>query len=358
MDKNHKIEKLMQEVKIPNSEMKLGDFKFSLESIENSTESDNFLITLPFSIDRTTQAQLVENIKNNLSDDYPKINLELASHIKAKKVQSNIPLVANIKNIIAVASGKGGVGKSTVSANLAVALNRMGAKVGLLDADLYGPSQTLMMGVRDQKPEQREGRFIPVENELGIQVMSMGFLIDDEQAVVWRGPMVSKALQQLLFFTEWDELDYLIVDLPPGTGDTQLTLSKKIPVTASVVVTTPQEIALIDAYKAISMFDKVSIPVVGIIENMSYYICSKCHAKEEIFGSGGGEKLSQKTKVELLGQVPLAYEIREAMDTGAIGEMGNYSEVYQRIAWQLVLKVAQMNDDYSHHFSNIGVEKN
>ncbi|QRN41401.1 MAG: iron-sulfur cluster carrier protein ApbC [Neisseriaceae bacterium] len=356
MDNRQKIERLLREIAIPNCDKRLGDFNFLLKSVDKGTDESNFLITLPFPINTSQKIQLVQNIKDGLSGKYSQLKFDVDFVIKAKKVQSNVARVPNIKNIIAVASGKGGVGKSTVSANLAIELNRMGAKVGLLDADLYGPSQTLMMGVRDQKPEKDKDHFIPVNNHFGIEIMSMGFLIDDDQAVVWRGPMISKALQQLLFFTKWGSLDYLIIDLPPGTGDTQLTLSKKIPVTASVVVTTPQEIALIDAGKAISMFDKVSIPVLGIIENMSYYICSNCYAKEEIFGSGGGEKLAQKTNVALLGQLPLACEIREAMDTGSIDKMGRYSELYQNIAWQLVLAIVKMSDDYSHHFSNISIE--
>lgn len=347
------IKELCKHAHIPNSQMTLGEFDISIKLVPAENLSQ-VLVQLPFPIKGHYNA-LLYSIKDSLQDQCSQVDISLQSKIRAKKVHTGISLLPNIKNIIAIASGKGGVGKSTTVASLAIELNRMGAKVGVLDADLYGPSQTLMMGVRTQKSQQKENYFMPVVNQLGIEVMSMGFLIDDNQAVVWRGPMMSKALQQLLFFTRWGELDYLIVDLPPGTGDIQLTLAQKIPVTAALVVTTPQEIALIDAQKAITMFANVSIPVIGIIENMSHHICTQCHFKEEIFASGGGEKLAQSTKIKLLGQIPLAYEIREAMDTGNIESLHKYSKLYQDIAWALVLDLARMTNDYSHHFPNIAV---
>ncbi|HRL34596.1 MAG TPA: iron-sulfur cluster carrier protein ApbC, partial [Neisseria sp.] len=265
-----------------------------------------------------------------------------------------------VKNIIAVASGKGGVGKSTTTTNLAIALSKMGARVGVLDADLYGPSQPTMLGVADGKPQQADGKLVPVVAEGGIQVMSIGFLVDPDQAVVWRGPMLSQALQQLLFQSEWADVDYLFIDLPPGTGDIQLTLSQKIPVTGSVVVTTPQDIALIDAKKAVDMFQKVNIPIFGVLENMSVHICSHCGHSEAIFGHDGGKHLADKLGVPLLGQLPLSLPVREAMDAGTVKQMQEaqpaIAEIYTHAAWALALAVADKGKDFSSRFPKIVVE--
>lgn len=285
--------------------------------------------------------------------------LEIRQNIVAHRVQAGLQTISGVKNIIAIASGKGGVGKSTTTANLATALAKMGAKVGVLDADLYGPSQPTMLGVADRQPEQREQRFIPVQNADGIQVMSIGFLIDAEQAVVWRGPMVSQALQQLLFQSEWDEVDYLFIDLPPGTGDIQLTLSQKIPVTGAVVVTTPQDVALIDARKAIDMFNKVNIPMMGVLENMSVHICSQCGHSEAIFGTDGGKTLAEKWQVPLLGQLPLSLPIREAMDNGQAAHLQAQNraiaEIYQQAALQIAVAVGDKARDFSSKFPKIVV---
>ena len=287
-------------------------------------------------------------------------DIEIGSRIIAHKVQQGVATIKGVKNIIAVASGKGGVGKSTTTANLATALQRMGARVGVLDADLYGPSQPTMLGVAETRPEQQNRKFIPVRNRDGIQVMSIGFLIDPGQAVVWRGPMVSQALQQLLFQSEWDDVDYLFVDLPPGTGDIQLTLSQKIPVTGAVVVTTPQDIALIDARKAVDMFDKVNIPILGVLENMSVHVCTNCGHSEAIFGSDGGKELAEKLKVPLLGQLPLSLPVREAMDAGQSGELlADYpavAQVYTDAAFAVALAVADKGKDFSRAFPKIVVE--
>ena len=287
-------------------------------------------------------------------------DVEIGSRIIAHKVQQGVATIKGVKNIIAVASGKGGVGKSTTTANLASALQRMGARVGVLDADLYGPSQPTMLGVAETRPEQQNRKFIPVRNRDGIQVMSIGFLIDPGQAVVWRGPMVSQALQQLLFQSEWDDVDYLFVDLPPGTGDIQLTLSQKIPVTGAVVVTTPQDIALIDARKAVDMFDKVNIPILGVLENMSMHVCTNCGHSEAIFGSDGGKELAEKLKVPLLGQLPLSLPVREAMDAGQSGELlADYpavAQVYTDAAFAVALAVADKGKDFSRAFPKIVVE--
>ena len=288
------------------------------------------------------------------------IHLSIDTEIGTHKVQPGVATIKGVKNIIAVASGKGGVGKSTTTANLATAMARMGARVGVLDADLYGPSQPTMLGVQDRKPDQQNKKLIPVEAESGIQVMSIGFLVDTDQAVVWRGPMVSQALQQLMFQSEWDEVDYLFIDLPPGTGDIQLTLSQKIPVTGSVVVTTPQDIALIDARKAVDMFHKVNIPIFGVLENMSVHICSNCGHAEAIFGSEGGKNLAGRLNVPLLGQLPLSLPVREAMDGGAAKQLFDehpaIAKIYTDAAFQIALTIADKGKDFSSRFPKIVIE--
>ena len=288
------------------------------------------------------------------------VSVNITTKVIAHAVQRGVQLLPQVKNIIAVASGKGGVGKSTTAANLALALAAEGASVGVLDADIYGPSQPTMLGVADLKPEQRDGKFIPVVSESGIQTMSIGFMIDTDQAVVWRGPMVSQALQQLLFQSQWDDVDYLFIDLPPGTGDIQLTLSQKIPVTASVIVTTPQDIALLDARKAVDMFAKVNIPILGIVENMAMHVCSNCGHAEAIFGSDGGKALADKLNVPLLAQLPLSLPIRVAMDAGQGAALHSketaIADLYQQAAWQVALKVADMGRDFSSRFPKIVVE--
>ena len=235
--------------------------------------------------------------------------------VRPHQVQSGLAPLPNVKNIIAVASGKGGVGKSTVSANLALALQREGASVGVLDADIHGPSQPRMFGLSG-KPDSPDGKHIEPKANHGIQVMSVGFLIDDDTPVIWRGPMVTQALHQLLYNTAWNDLDYLIIDLPPGTGDVQLTLCQRIPVAGALIVTTPQDVALLDATKALRMFDKVKVPVLGIIENMSTYVCPKCGHEEHIFGSGGGEHMAAQHALPLLGSIPLDIRIRAQSDSG------------------------------------------
>jgi len=230
-------------------------------------------------------------------------------------VQRNLKPMPGIRNIIAVASGKGGVGKSTVAVNLALALKAEGARVGILDADIYGPSQPLMLGSKDRPTSPDGTRMNPILAH-GLQAMSIGFLIDDEQPMIWRGPMVTQALGQLLTETRWDDLDYLVVDLPPGTGDIQLSLSQRMPVSGAVIVTTPQDIALLDARKGLQMFRKVEVAVLGVVENMSTHVCSSCGHEEAIFGAGGGERLAQQYGVELLGQLPLDIRIRQQADGG------------------------------------------
>jgi ATP-binding protein involved in chromosome partitioning len=244
------------------------------------------------------------------------LDIEVESEIRAHSVQKQLKPLSGIKNIVAVASGKGGVGKSTVAVNLALAWAAQGARVGLLDADIYGPSQPLMLGLEGQRPGSPDGKTLTPLQSHGVTAMSIGFLVDAEQPMVWRGPMVTQALTQLLSETHWGELDYLVVDMPPGTGDIQLTLSQRVPVSGAVIVTTPQDIALADARKGLKMFEKVSVPVLGIIENMSLHVCSSCGHVEHIFGAGGGARMAEQYGVALLGELPLDAKIREEADGG------------------------------------------
>ncbi len=244
------------------------------------------------------------------------LELELGSSIRAHAVQRNLQPLAGVRNIVAIASGKGGVGKSTVAVNLALAWAAAGARVGILDADIYGPSQPLMLGLVGRRPTSADGKHLAPLQAHGLAAMSVGFLVDPAQAVIWRGPMVTQALTQLLGDTEWGELDYLVVDMPPGTGDIQLTLAQRVPVAGAIIVTTPQEIALADASRGLAMFEKVAVPVLGIVENMSMHVCSACGHVEHIFGSGGGARLAAEHGTELLGAVPLDVQIREQTDGG------------------------------------------
>lgn len=247
-------------------------------------------------------------------DGVKKVNVEMTAQVTNKRANDG-HLLEGVKNVIAVASGKGGVGKSTVATNLAVSLGMLGARVGLLDADIYGPSIPLMMGVH-QNPTSSDGKHLdPMENH-GIKMMSIGFMMPDDQALVWRGPMVAQALTQLMRDVNWGELDYLIVDMPPGTGDAQLTMSQAIQLTGAVIVTTPQDVALIDARRGVGMFQKVNVPILGIIENMSYYVCPKCNHRADIFSHGGGQKAAEKYEVPFLGEIPLNLETRIAGDEG------------------------------------------
>lgn len=265
----------------------------------------------------------------------------------------------NIKNIIAVASGKGGVGKSTTAVNLALALIKEGARSGLLDADIYGPSQPLMLGVTT-RPEIKANKTLSPIVAHGVQSMSIGYLTDEHAPMVWRGPMVSMALQQLLHDTHWENLDYLIIDLPPGTGDVQLTLAQKIPVNGAVIVTTPQDLALLDVRRAYEMFRKVHVPILGIIENMSIHVCSKCHHKEPIFGEGGGKKFAEQNNLELLGSLPLDIKIREQTDSGkptvVADPEGPIALVYRQIAQKLMTKLFLQSNNQSGKFPNIVIK--
>ena len=287
--------------------------------------------------------------------------IELQSDIKAHAVQRNLKPLGDIRNVVAVASGKGGVGKSTVAVNLALAWAAQGARVGILDADIYGPSQPLMLGLAGERPASPDGKHLRPLTSHGVSAMSIGFLIDAEQPMVWRGPMVTQALTQLLTETQWGALDYLVVDMPPGTGDIQLTLAQRVPVAGAVIVTTPQDIALADARKGLKMFEKVSVPVLGIVENMSVHICSNCGHSEHVFGAGGGERMAREYAVRLLGELPLDARIREEADGGrptVVAEPASArAEAYLRTARRTAAALARRGRDRSGAFPQIVVEE-
>ncbi len=289
------------------------------------------------------------------------VSVNMGWKVVAHGVQRGVQLLPRVKNVVAVASGKGGVGKSTTTVNLALALAAEGARVGILDADIYGPSQPMMMGIH-ARPESTDGQTMePLENH-GVQVMSIGFLVDDDQAMIWRGPMATQALDQLLRQTNWNDLDYLLVDMPPGTGDIALTLSQRVPLTGAVIVTTPQDIALIDAKKGISMFQKVGVPILGIVENMAVYCCPNCGHVEHIFGAEGGQKMAAQFGVDMLGSLPLNMGIRVQADSGtptvAAEPDGEIANLYKAVARTVAVKIAARAKDYSSKFPTITVSKN
>jgi len=288
-----------------------------------------------------------------------RVNVTVGQKIVSHAVQRGVKLVPGVKNIVAIASGKGGVGKSTTAANLALALAAEGATVGVLDADIYGPSQPTMLGITG-RPESKDGKTLEPLEAYGVQAMSIGFLIDVDTPMVWRGPMVTQALEQLLKDTNWREVDFLIVDMPPGTGDIQLTLSQKVPVTGAVIVTTPQDIALLDARKGLKMFEKVGVPIVGIVENMAVHVCSKCGHAEHIFGEGGGERMCRDYDVPFLGSLPLDIRIREQADSGrptvVADPDGAVAKAYMAIARKVAVAVAQKAQDYSAKLPSISIQ--
>ncbi|HED14383.1 MAG TPA: iron-sulfur cluster carrier protein ApbC [Gammaproteobacteria bacterium] len=289
------------------------------------------------------------------------VDINIAIKIDTHTAQQGVSPLDGVKNIIAIASGKGGVGKSTVAVNLALALVAEGATVGILDADIYGPSQPRMLGISG-RPESADGKSLEPMNAYHVQSMSIGYLIEEETPMIWRGPMVTQALEQLLRDTHWKDLDYLIIDLPPGTGDIQLTLAQKVPVTGAVIVTTPQDIALLDARRALKMFEKVEIPVLGVIENMSTHICSQCGHEEHIFGEGGGARMAEDYDIEHLGGIPLEGSIREAVDQGKPSVVsdpdGSVARTYRRIARRTAAKLAARQKDHSAAFPSIMINNN
>jgi len=292
-------------------------------------------------------------------DGVNKATIQVSWDITTHAVQKGVSPLKQVKHVIAVASGKGGVGKSTTAVNLALALAAEGATVGSLDADIYGPSQPRMLGVHD-RPESKDGKSMEPLVAHGVQSMSIGYLIDEESPMIWRGPMVTQALQQLLNETNWHDLDYLVVDLPPGTGDIQLTLAQRIPVSGAVIVTTPQDIALLDARKGLKMFEKVDVPVLGIVENMSIHICSQCGHAEHIFGAGGGESMAKQYGVEFLGALPLDIQIREGADGGRPSVVsdpeGTVAKIYRDIARRVAASLALRARDFTHKFPNIVIQ--
>ncbi len=288
--------------------------------------------------------------------------VDIDTKVVAHAVPRGVALLEGVKNIVAVASGKGGVGKSTTAANLALALSAEGARVGLLDADIYGPSQPWMMGLSGQRPDSTDGQTMePLVNH-GVQVMSIGFLVEADNPMIWRGPMATQALDQLLRQTRWHDLDYLLVDMPPGTGDIQLTLSQRVPLTGAVIVTTPQDIALLDAKKGLKMFQKVSVPILGLIENMAVYSCPQCGHTAHIFGAHGGQTMAAEYEVDYLGGLPLALSIREQADSGqptVVSEPdGDIAGMYKAIARRMAAKIAQSSKDYSAKFPSITISPN
>jgi len=289
------------------------------------------------------------------------ININITTKVKSHKAQAGVQTLPNVKNIIAIASGKGGVGKSTTTANLALALSAEGANVGILDADIYGPSQPKMLGI-DQRPNSTDGKTMDPLVAHNIQVMSIGFLVDQETPMVWRGPMVTSTLEQLLRETKWSNLDYLLIDLPPGTGDIQLTLAQKIPVTGAIIVTTPQDISLLDARRGLKMFEKVNVPILGILENMALHVCSGCGHEEHIFGKDGGVRMSKDYNVDLLGSLPLDIKIRKDLDNGkptVANDMNSpITKIFSEIAIKTASKVADISEDHSAKFPKIVIDKN
>jgi ATP-binding protein involved in chromosome partitioning len=300
----------------------------------------------------TAAARTVPGVQN--------VHVEIVTRIVSHAVQRGVQLLPKVKNIVAVASGKGGVGKSTTAVNVALALAAEGANVGILDADIYGPSQPMMMGLSG-RPESADGSTMqPLQNH-GVQVMSIGFLVEPDQAMIWRGPMATQALDQLLRQTNWQDLDYLIVDMPPGTGDIALTLSQRVPLTGAVIVTTPQDIALLDAKKGLKMFEKVGVPILGLVENMAVYTCPNCGHSEHIFGADGGRKMAAEYGVEYLGGLPLTLKIREQADSGTptvVAEPdGEVAALYKAIARKVAVKIALQAKDFSAKFPTISVSK-
>lgn len=331
MNESNRIMGALTQIPVPRTPFKVSDIA--------EVDGDLVRVTLGYPITRSVK--MVENqIQAELATAGFGVKVEARHEIPSMQPQNSVQKIDGVKNIIAVASGKGGVGKSTTSANLALALAYEGARVGVLDADIYGPSQQLMFGLGDAHPEVVNNNSLRPLMGHGVQVVSMGSLVNDNTPVIWRGPMVSGTLKQLLTQTRWDDVDYLIVDMPPGTGDIQLTLSQSVPVSTSVIVTTPQDIALLDAKKGIEMFQKVSIPVSGIIENMSVHICSNCGHKEAIFGDQGGANLAKEYGTPLLGRLPLQLSIREQADSGcpsvAKDPSSEESQIYRDIAAKLV----------------------
>ncbi len=336
-----------------------GGTSFEVEALDSGAFRVAVRCGYPISASRE---RFVAELERHCADLEPRVELEFAVDwsVDARAVQQGLKPLGGVSNVIAVASGKGGVGKSTVAVNLALALAREGGRVGVLDADIYGPSQPRMLGLQGRRPETRDGKTMDPLDAHGLKAMSIGFLVDEEQPMAWRGPMVTSALNQLLHQTNWGDLDYLIVDMPPGTGDIQLTLSQKVPVSGAIIVTTPQDIALSDARKGLEMFQKVNVSVLGIIENMSLHVCSSCGHEEAVFGSEGGARLCEAYGLPLLGQLPLQMGIREQTDSGSptvVAEPdGVAAQRFGAAALRAAGELAAQSKDYSNLFPDIKVE--
>lgn len=355
------LAEILKEVIDPNTGKKFGAGRTLREVAVDEAGRVRVVLELgyPAKSQHERMEQLIGEALSSV-DGVSSIELEVGWKIVAHAVQQGVKLLPGVRNVIVVASGKGGVGKSTTSANLALALAQEGASVGLLDADIYGPSQAQIMGVAGQRPLSKDGKRMEPLEAHGVQVISIGNLIDVETPMVWRGPMVTQALSQLLKDTNWEDLDYLVIDMPPGTGDIQLTLSQQVPVTGAVIVTTPQDIALIDARKGLKMFEKVGVPIVGVVENMSVHICSKCGHEERIFGAGGGEKLCADYGVPFLGALPLDIQIRREADSGtptvAAEPNGRIAAIYGEIAHKVAVHIASRARDMTHKFPSIVIQ--
>jgi ATP-binding protein involved in chromosome partitioning len=353
------IQTALKEIIDPNTEK---DFIATKSARNIKLNGNDVSLDVELGYPAKTQFELIRKMVQAKLGAIPgigKLTVNVASKIVSHSVQRGVKLIPEVKNIIAVASGKGGVGKSTTAVNLALALAAEGASVGILDADIYGPSQPTMLGITG-RPESRDGKTLEPMMGHGLQAISIGFMIDVDTPMVWRGPMVTQALEQLLKDTRWHGIDYLVVDLPPGTGDIQLTLAQKVPVTGAVIVTTPQDIALIDARKGLKMFEKVGIPIIGIVENMSTHICSNCGHEEHIFGAGGAEKMCKDFNAEFLGALPLDIRIREQTDSGkptvVADPDGRSAEIYRRIARRIAVKISEQAKDMTSKFPNIVIQ--
>ena len=353
------VENALKQIVDPNTDQDLVAGKAVNEiSIDQGTVTVGLHLGYPA---RSWARELAGQAEEKISalDGVDKASVDVKWDVVSHTVQKGVKPLDGVKNMIAVASGKGGVGKSTVAVNLALALSSEGARVGILDADIYGPSQPRMLGLTG-KPESRDGKTMEPLTSYHLQAMSIGFLIEEETPMIWRGPMVTQALEQLLKDTRWDDLDYLIIDLPPGTGDIQLTLAQRVPVSGAVIVTTPQDIALLDARRAYKMFEKVEIPILGVVENMNLHVCSNCGHEEHIFGEGGGQRMAEEYGLDYLGGIPLDKRIRADADAGrptvVADPDGAIAEVYRGIARRTAAKLASQKKDYSAKFPSIVIQ--
>lgn len=353
------LEQALQKVIDPNTGRTLSSQQSIVEAeVKGTTAHIEVVLSYPAKSQHVLMAQSLAQAAKTVPG-VQEVDVHIQTNISAQQIQVGMQKIPHIKNIIAVSSGKGGVGKSTTAVNLALALSAEGAQVGLLDADIYGPSIPLMMGV-SARPESEDGKTMePLENH-GIQIMSIGFLINPDEATVWRGPMATQTLEQLLKQTNWKDLDYLIVDMPPGTGDIQLTMAQRVPLTGAVIVTTPQDVALSDAQKGLNMFNKVEIPIFGVIENMAVHVCSQCGHIEHIFGADGGRKMAEKSKIPYLGALPLKLQIRELSDQGLpivlADPEGEVAGMYKSIARQLGVRIASQAKEQSSKFPTIKIQ--